>query len=529
MPVPQQDSGPPAELSRGYLWRAVADRPTVCGQRPPPRRRALAPRSCPRRRGRYLGLQQSLPEAKFAMLLVQPVLLVTDESCSGWYPELHSSTIPSLKWRILLSSLPSKFPNECSVLTMDKLKFGSQRCSSSNYSWAPEGAVIICFTSGTTGRPKGVTISHSALIAQSMAKIAICGYDEDDIYLHSAPLCHIGGLSSAMAMLMVGACHVLMPKFDAKLAIEVIEKWDVTSLITVPAMMADLISLLRGKEWWKGKDSMKKILNGGGSLSPELIRGATIIFPKAKILSAYGMTEACSSLTFMTLYDPIFQSPDQANLSSRTNRQSSSSQQGIPMGKPAPHVDIRTDADDSLGVGRILVRGPNLMLKYWNQAPTLDCKDQQWFDTGDIGFIDDHGELWLIGREKGRIKSGGENIYPEEVEAVLSQHPGVHGVVVVGVPELRLSEMVVGCVQLKENWQWSNKAYGSVPMNEDHNVLSGEILRQFCKENNLTGFKIPRVFYPWRKAFPTTSTGKVVRGKLRDEVILHLQPLQGRL
>ncbi|PKI42222.1 hypothetical protein CRG98_037402, partial [Punica granatum] len=115
------------------------------------------------------------------------------------------------------------------------------------------------------------------------------------------------------------------------------------------------------------------------------------------------------------------------------------------------------------------------------------------------------------------------------VEAVLSQHPGVHGVVVVGVPELRLSEMVVGCVQLKENWQWSNKAYGSVPMNEDHNVLSGEILRQFCKENNLTGFKIPRVFYPWRKAFPTTSTGKVVRGKLRDEVILHLQPLQGRL
>lgn len=74
-----------------------------------------------------------------------------------------------------------------------------------------------------------------------------------------------------------------------------------------------------------------------------------------------------------------------------------------------------TDADDSLSVGRILIRGPHLMLKYWNQASALDNKDQLWFDTGDIGFIVNHGELWLIGREKGRIKSGGENVYPEEV------------------------------------------------------------------------------------------------------------------
>ncbi|KAK4744196.1 hypothetical protein SAY87_010508 [Trapa incisa] len=236
-----------------------------------------------------LNYRWSLPEAKFAVSLVNPVMLVTDESCESWYAELHSVAMPSLRWYVSLSdSHPSKQPNKTRVLNMHELKHRSERCSPDSYSWAPEGAVIICFTSGTTGKPKGVTISHSALTVQSMAKIAICGYDEHDVYLHTAPLCHIGGLSSAMSMLMVGACHVLMPKFDAYLAIEVIEKWRVTSLITVPAMMADLIRLLRGKECWNGRETVKKILNGGGSLSPALIKGACTIFPKAKILSAYG-------------------------------------------------------------------------------------------------------------------------------------------------------------------------------------------------------------------------------------------------
>lgn len=117
----------------------------------------------------------------------------------------------------------------------------------------------------------------------------------------------------------------------------------------------------------------------------------------------------------MTLYDPNFESKNQAILSSKSDHKSNGNLQGIPVGKPAPHVDIRTDAGDSLSVGRILTRGPHLMLKYLNQASALDNKDQVWFDTGDIGFIDNRGELWLIGREKGRIKSGGENVYPEEV------------------------------------------------------------------------------------------------------------------
>ncbi|KAF5775244.1 putative o-succinylbenzoate--CoA ligase [Helianthus annuus] len=150
-------------------------------------------------------------------------------------------------------------------------------------------------------------LSHSALIVQSPAKIATVGYNEDDVYMHTAPLGHVGGLSSALTMLMVGGCHVLMPKFEAKLAFEAIEEYRVTSLITVPTIMSDIISLIRTKYTRKELPTVKKILKGGGNLSNKQIKNATDIFPNAGLFTAYGMTEGCSSLTFMTLKDPTKQ------------------------------------------------------------------------------------------------------------------------------------------------------------------------------------------------------------------------------
>ncbi|KAM3700986.1 hypothetical protein ACJW31_05G139100 [Castanea mollissima] len=245
------------------------------------------------------------------MLVVRPVMLVTDESCHCWYSNFQKDDIPSLRWHVSLNSPSSDFMKMWNVLTTEMLKKNSVSSLPLNYCWAHEGAVIICFTSGTTGRPKGVTLSHAALIIQSLSKIAIVGYGEDDVYLHTAPLCHIGGLSSAMTMLMVGGCHVLIPKFEPKSALEAIERHKVTSFITVPAIMAGIISLIRQKETWKGMETVNKILNGGGGLSIELIKDATLFFPRAKLLSAYGMTETCSSLTFTTIYDPTMKTYSQ--------------------------------------------------------------------------------------------------------------------------------------------------------------------------------------------------------------------------
>ncbi|KAL3741317.1 hypothetical protein ACJRO7_016880 [Eucalyptus globulus] len=395
-------------------------------------------------------------------------------------------------------------------------------CDSGLFIWVWEGVLnVLCITSGTTGKPKGVAISHSALFIQSMAKIAICGYSENDVYLRTAHLCHIGGLSSAMAMLMAGACHVLLPKFKAKTAIEVTEKHDVTALITVPAMVADLISFLRdhGKE-----DCVKKILYGGGSLSIDLIKEAGSFFPRAKILPAYGMTETCSSLTFMTLYDPHFSfSYQPLHFHVGTDLSSVQTPRGICVSKPAPHVELRTDGDDSIGIGKILTRCPHMMIGYWHQVWSSVSNSHSRFDTGDVGFIDKHGQAWLIGRESGRIKTGGEN-----VEAILFQHPGVAGIVIVGIPEARMTEMVVWSIRVKENWLWSDKSH-ELRDEKEERLLSDEILRQYNRYRNLTGFKIPKTIIPWKKPFPTTATGKIRRDVVRQEVVSHVRFIQSNL
>ncbi|XP_038678815.1 2-succinylbenzoate--CoA ligase, chloroplastic/peroxisomal isoform X2 [Tripterygium wilfordii] len=465
------------------------------------------------------------------MLITRPVMLVTDGSSSHWYSKLQDNAINSLRWHISLDWPSSGSSCKWNVLNIAKLKQHSVENVPPNYAWAPEDAVIICFTSGTTGKPKGVTISHSALITQSLAKIAIVGYCEDDVYLHTAPLCHIGSLSSAMTILLLGGCHVLIPKFEAKSALEGIEQYHVTSLITVPAIMDSLLSLIRVKKSWKGKESMMKILNGGGGLSTELIKDAIKFFPRAKLLSAYGMTETCSSLTFMTLYDPTFDNPGSSLHTLGLAKSNTVPQpQGVCVGLPAPHVEMKICVDDSSHIGRILTRGPHTMIGYWNlnTSGTSKSSDVVWLDTGDIGCIDDYGYLWLIGRTNNRIKSGGENVYPEEVEAILLRHPGLTAIVVLSIPDAHLTEMVVACVQLRENWKWCDRNLKSSAENKEL-MISSDILRQYCRDEKLTRFKIPKIFILWRKPFPLTTTGKIRRDQVQREVMSQLQSFPSNL
>ncbi|KAL0011868.1 hypothetical protein SO802_006976 [Lithocarpus litseifolius] len=278
-------------------------------------------------------------------------------------------------------------------------------------------------------------------------------------------------------------------------------------------------------------ETVNKILNGGGGLSIELIKDATLFFPRAKLLSAYGMTETCSSLTFMTIYDPTMKTYSQHHQTVANIKYTSVHQpQGVCVGKPAPHVELKICVDGSSPVGRILTRGPHLMLRYWGEIPAeaAHSSNESWFDTGDVGSIDEYGNVWLIGRAKGQIKSGGENIYPEEVEGILLQHPGIVGTVIVGVPDAHLTEMVVACVQLREHWHWSHGSFEHSSKNKVP-VLSGAILRRYCREKNLTGFKIPKVFILWMEPFPATTTGKIKRDQVRRQVISHLQSLHSSL
>ncbi|PKA48538.1 2-succinylbenzoate--CoA ligase, chloroplastic/peroxisomal [Apostasia shenzhenica] len=429
-----------------------------------------------------LNYRWSLEEVRCAVEVVKPVILVIDESCSSLASLLiNSGSLQSLS----ISCNVNFWPSLPAVLTMDCIRKSSQVLQVPDPISAPQGVALICFTSGTTGCPKGVALSHTALIIQSLAKIAIVGYCEDDVYLHTAPLCHIGGISSCIAMLMVAGCHVFIPKFNAELALAAIEQHNVTSLITVPAMLADLISFTRNGKLHGGK-TVNKILNGGGSLSTELIESVVDVFPNAKIISAYGMTEACSSLTFLTLYDPM-QQRRAISSSEKINSNSLEKNGGICVGKPAPHIELQIWKNsknlNSPSEGSIRTRGLHVMVGSWDPMKKFTSVNSGWLDTGDVGWIDDHGNLWLVGRKNYRIKSGGENVYPEEVEMVLCQHSGVAAAVVVGIPDARLAEKVVACVSIKDNWSWvDHKSNNSLKANE----LSSQTLQKFCQLKELS-------------------------------------------
>lgn len=185
------------------------------------------------------------------------------------------------------------------------------------------GACAIIFTSGTTGAPKGVLLSHNSFHVQSMAKLLKVQYSAADVYLHTAPLFHVGGLSSAFAVLAVGATQVFMPAFKPAQALSLVSNLSVTAFIAVPAILHDLVSESNGTSF----PSVKKLLLGGGELPPALLSQARSIFPSASFVAAYGMTEACSSMTFVTLGDPTPSSNAPCPLA-----------RGICVGQPPPGI-----------------------------------------------------------------------------------------------------------------------------------------------------------------------------------------------
>ncbi|KAJ8545276.1 hypothetical protein K7X08_017859 [Anisodus acutangulus] len=439
----------------------------------------------------------SLEEARAALQVAKPTMLVHDATCNFWNFESFAGSVPSLRWQALMDTPSEVNSTKIRMITTEQLKIRFKGNLAADYLCAPQVAAIICFTSGTTGRPKGVTISHSALVVQSLAKIAVVGYGEDDVCLSTMiiwmciyTLHHIGGISSALAMLMAGGCHILLPKFEAKLAVESIDQHNVTSFITVPAMMADLFSFYRTKHISVGSKCVKKVLNGAGGLSSDLIKNVIEIFPRAKLLSAYGMSHSYANSSNSA------QKPD-----------------GICVGKPAPHIEIRIAGDNSSSIGRILTRGPHVMLGYWDQmsnnnsSPTDEC----WLDTGDIEHIDDCGNVWLIGRSRGRIKSGGENVHPEEVS----------------IQTLMLL-WSVACTRLKDNWQWTDSS-SNHPVCKNEHCLSSTVLQNFCRAKDLTGFKIPKNFVVWKNQFPVTTTGKLRRDQVRAVLMSYRQLPPSRL
>lgn len=351
----------------------------------------------------------------------------------------------------------------------------------------PESPVLQLYTSGTTGKPKGAVLSHANLFAlrplSAAAGIEWDKWDEGDVSLVPMPISHVSGAVWGLIGLYSGIKSIIMPEFDAGEIIRIVSAEPISKIFMVPAAMQ---AVLRHPAIAQADFSrLRYILYGASPIPLDLLSEAVEVFG-CGFVQNYGMTETTGTVTALGPEDHTVVG---------TQRMRSA-------GRAMPGVDLRI-VDETLvslppgQVGEILVRSPTNMLGYWNRTEaTKEALVDGWMRTGDAGYLDDDGYLYVQDRLKDMIITGGENVYPAEVENVLYGHPDIADVAVIGIPDIRWGEAVTAIVV---------PTAGSAP---DEGVILA-----WARER-LAAYKVPKRMV-FQATLPRNPSGKVLRRELR--------------
>lgn len=341
------------------------------------------------------------------------------------------------------------------------------------------------YTGGTTGASKGVMLSHRNLIANTFHWMALAPISKDEVYLLMAPIFHAAGSTAILATLWTGGRHVVLPSFEPGAALELIERERVTMTLGVPTMLAALAEEQRLRP--RDTNSMRLLAHGGSPIATEVVRHCNEAFPNAELVHVYGATEIAPLATGLRNEETLL-GGDRARSC------------GQPLAGVAVRIVNPEGSEQPRGeVGEVAVRGPNVMLGYWNKdEQTRSVLKQGWYWSGDLGYMDDEGFVFLVDRSKDMIVTGGENVYSTEVEEVLYQHPDVLEAAVFGVPDEKWGEVVHAVV---------------VPRPEAA-TLDTFALRAFCRER-IAGYKVPKAIDLQSEALPKSGPGKVLKRELR--------------
>lgn len=342
----------------------------------------------------------------------------------------------------------------------------------------------LMYTSGTTGHPKGVMITHANLAWKNYAHITEFGFTSTDIGLACGPLYHVGALDLVTTtMIAVGATTVVHRAFDAERVVDEIERSRVTTVWAAPAMVRAILDLPGVGR--RDLSSVRVLIAGGEKMPIPLVERLLRTFPSAWFADAYGLTETVSGDTFL-------------------DREHTLSKLGS-VGRPCQYLEL--DIWDEHGTpvapgerGEVVLRGPKVFKGYWRDPQaTSTAFAGGWFHTGDIGVRDDDGYLYIVDRLKDMIVSGGENIAGSEVERVLYEHASVTEAAVVGRADERWGEVPVAYVVLRPDA-----------------TTTPEQLVEHCRAQ-LARFKVPKEVV-LVDALPRNPSGKVLKRELRDRV-----------
>lgn len=345
---------------------------------------------------------------------------------------------------------------------------------------------IMLYTSGTTGRPKGVPRSHRAERAGALSQVIQHGYRIADRTLGVMPLYHTMGDHSLIAMSLIGGCYVCQPDWDPAEAFRLIERERITSLYLAPTLFHDLVTHPALPA--SGLSSVEAIGYAGAAMTSALAERCAAVFRPRVFVNHYGSTEI---YTFSV-------GQDQAAKPGCAGRAALNARLRLVRADPDAGPDDEVEAGEE---GQILCElgSDEAFEGYWNR-PDASARAMRdgWYYTGDLGRLDKDGDLWIVGRVDDMIVSGGENIHPLEVEEVLARAPGVREVAVVGVPDDRWGQRVVACVVADEG-------------------IGAESLDAHCLgAETLARFKRPRE-YRFVAALPKSPSGKILRRVLREE------------
>jgi acyl-CoA synthetase (AMP-forming)/AMP-acid ligase II len=348
-----------------------------------------------------------------------------------------------------------------------------------------EAIAFLMYTSGTTGRPKGALLTHRNLVVNTMNWLYEVGARVDDVWLSGLPLFHIGGLNGLLPFLFLGAPAVIEPStgFDARRSLERLAAHDVSMCFFVPTQWQEICSLPEVA----GLDASRlRVAMWGASQAPrQTLELLAETFPSVQIVNAFGQTEMSSNTCFLRGEDAI--------------RKMGS------IGRPAANVEVRivdeAGADVPRGeIGEIVYRGPTVMRGYYGKPEaTAEAFAGGWFHSGDLVREDADGFLYVVDRLKDMLISGGENVYPAEVERTLMLHPAVAEVAVLGIPHPR----------------WVETPLAVVVTEAGASEVSEAELIEHCRER-LAGYKKPSAVV-FADSLPRNAAGKVLKRQLREQ------------
>lgn len=406
-------------------------------------------------------------------------ILFVDDSFSG-HVEAFRASCPDLQ--VVVFCGEGQCPDGC--LAMDALI--DAHAPVDDAGCGGDDTFGVFYTGGTTGPAKGVLLSHANVLAGAMGPMLEGLYAGHAVSLHAAPMFHLADLTNTAGQTLRGGTHVFLAQYRPDVVLELIERHRISDILLVPAMLQALID--HGHFASTDVSSVRNVVYGASPAPEALIERALQALPGAAFHQIYGMTETAGTITVLP--------PEQHGARQRKQGRLRSA------GRSFCHTLVRiVGADGSEagrgGIGEIVVRGPNIMQGYLNQpAATATTLRDGWMHTGDVGYMDEEGYVFIVDRLKDMIVSGGENVYCHEVENAIAGHPAVGSCAVIGIPSEQWGESVHAIVVLKAGAS-----------------LTFEALDAHCRAL-IAGYKCPRslAIVP---SLPMSGAGKLLKTELR--------------